>query len=130
MSSPCDPLHSRVRTTLVRGVSDRLAPDDEKMAGEEVRKVSARSEVEMRAAVPEYEEKRLALLSLYQIMDRGADPIYDNITQIAAQIAQTPIALISIVDRGRQWFKWRIGLAVSETPRKRRFALTQSPPSP
>ena len=91
------------------------------MAGEEVRKVSARSEVEMRAAVPEYEEKRLALLSLYQILDTGADQIYDDITQIAAQIAQTPIALISIVDRGRQWFKSRIGLAVSETPREMAF---------
>lgn len=70
---------------------------------------------------PDNEESRLAVLDLYQILDSGEDQAYDDLTKIAAYIAQTPMALITMVDRDRQWFKSKIGIAVSETPREVSF---------
>ncbi len=75
----------------------------------------------MKAALTANEPARLTALHRYRILDTMAERAYDDITQIAAHIAQTPIALISLVDLERQWFKSRIGLAVSETPREFAF---------
>ncbi|MBD3886477.1 EAL domain-containing protein [Phormidium tenue FACHB-886] len=71
----------------------------------------------MRALVLEYELARLKALYQYQILDTDAEPAFDDLTQLAAQICNTPIALISLTDRDRQWFKSKVGLAGSETPR-------------
>lgn len=70
---------------------------------------------------PDNEESRLAVMALYEILDSGEDQAYDDLTKIAAYIAQTPIALITMVDRDRQWFKSKIGIAISETPREVSF---------
>jgi len=70
---------------------------------------------------PQNEEARLAALQLYNILDSGEEQLYDDLTKIAAYIADTPMALISIVDRDRQWFKSRVGLDVSETKREYSF---------
>ena len=75
----------------------------------------------MKAALPEDESARLDALRRYDILDTIAEQVYDDITEIAAYVAQSPIALISLVDHERQWFKSRIGLAVSETPRELAF---------
>lgn len=75
----------------------------------------------MQARLPENETERLQALAQYQILDTLEEQAYDDITLIAAQIAQTPIALVSFVDRERQWFKSRLGLEVSETPRELAF---------
>ena len=64
---------------------------------------------------------RLNALLRYSILDTAAEQAYDDITRIAAFITQSPIALISLVDRDRQWFKSRIGMAASETPREMSF---------
>ena len=67
------------------------------------------------------ETLRLAKLRDYGILDTLPDSIYDDITALAASICQTPTALVSLVDINRQWFKSRIGLETSETPRSVAF---------
>ncbi|MCC7116370.1 MAG: response regulator [Burkholderiales bacterium] len=63
------------------------------------------------------EEARLASLYALGVLDTAADPDLDAITGLAAATCETPIALVSLVDERRQWFKSRVGLAVCETPR-------------
>jgi len=69
------------------------------------------------AASPPRELSRLAALLRYEILDTPDESAFDDFAQQAAYICGTPIALISLVDEQRQWFKSRVGLDVSETPR-------------
>src|SRR5690242_647956 len=76
-----------------------------------------RGEEPMKAPLPENEAERLASLRGLGILDTASEPAYDELTALAAYICQTPIALISLVDEDRQWFKSRVGCALGETPR-------------
>jgi len=67
------------------------------------------------------EDERLAALRSYNILDTAAEKDFDDLTTLASVICQTPIALISLVDTERQWFKSHIGLAASETPIEQSF---------
>ena len=69
------------------------------------------------ADIPENELERLKVLRTYNLLDTLPDEDYDAITKIAAAICNTPIALISIIDENRQWFKSRHGLETTETAR-------------
>ena len=75
----------------------------------------------MKARLPENEDARLKALLEYNILDTPDEQIYDEITKLAAYICKTPIALISLVDRERQWFKSRVGLDARETHRNVAF---------
>ena len=63
------------------------------------------------------ETARLAALARYEILDTAPEPEFDDLTRLAAQVCGTPFAQISFVDRDREWFKSRIGVDETETPR-------------
>ncbi|MDO9075157.1 MAG: PAS domain-containing protein [Rubrivivax sp.] len=67
------------------------------------------------------EAERLASLERYGVLDSGRGTELDDLTALAAAVCGTPIALVSLVDSERQWFKSRIGLDVAETPRALAF---------
>ncbi|MFD2934070.1 sensor histidine kinase [Spirosoma flavum] len=67
------------------------------------------------------ETKRLDALKSYDILDSLPESDYDDITNLASQICQTPISLISLIDDKRQWFKSNHGLDIRETPREFSF---------
>ncbi|UYB50620.1 sensor domain-containing phosphodiesterase [Xanthomonas sp. AM6] len=67
------------------------------------------------------ESKRLATLRQLCLLDTPADHVFDLITQLAARTLHAPIALVSLIDEQRQWFKSRTGLDVSQTPRSQAF---------
>ncbi len=75
----------------------------------------------MKPPIPENETERLAALRRYEILDTAPEQAYDDIVKVAAYVCGTPTALISLVDQDRQWFKARVGLAASETPRDQSF---------
>jgi signal transduction histidine kinase/DNA-binding response OmpR family regulator len=69
------------------------------------------------APLPENEALRLQALCRCEILDTAPEAVFDDLTRLAAQICQTPVALVSLVDAERQWFKSKIGLEATETPR-------------
>lgn len=71
--------------------------------------------------IPENETERLKNLESYNILDTLPETDYDNITTIAAEICGTPIALITLLDNKRQWFKSHHGIDVKETPKEQSF---------
>lgn len=69
------------------------------------------------APIPDDEDARLQALARCAILDTAAEPLYDELTALAARICTAPVAAITLVDRHRQWFKSRINVPVPETPR-------------
>lgn len=69
------------------------------------------------AKLPVNEKNRLRKLYELGILDTLEEQAYDDLTRLAAEICNTPIALVSLVDRDRQWFKSHHGLDAKETPR-------------
>jgi GAF domain-containing protein len=72
-------------------------------------------------ALPEDEQRRLSSLRRLLILDTPPEERFDSLTAYAASIFQVPIALVSLVDAQRQWFKSRCGLPATQTGRDESF---------
>ena len=75
----------------------------------------------MEAPLPKNEATRLKALRQLQILDTAPEKGFDDITRLAALICGAPTTLVSLIDANRQWFKSKVGLDVSETPRSIAF---------
>jgi GAF domain-containing protein len=78
---------------------------------------------------PANEKKRLQVLWQYDVLDTLPEEMFDDLTELAARICEAPIALITLVDEDRQWFKSKIGVTINETSRDISFcghAINQS----
>jgi GAF domain-containing protein len=73
------------------------------------------------APLPPNESDRLVELESYSVLDTLPEQVFDDITLLASKLFDTPIALMSLVDRDRQWFKAAVGLDVPETHRDLAF---------
>jgi GAF domain-containing protein len=74
-------------------------------------------EVVMAAPSATTEAARIAALNRYAILDSEPEEAFDDLVLLAAHICRTPIAMLSLVDDHRQWFKSKVGVEVQETPR-------------
>jgi formate hydrogenlyase transcriptional activator len=114
----CRALYDSTRKTLTI-VSDaggyELAPQVSERLMRQILARAARGEID--DSLPATEAARLEGLKRYGILDTPQERDFDDLVLLASHICGTPIAAISIVDRDRQWFKARVGLAVAETPR-------------
>ena len=83
----------------------------------------------MKPPKPKNEARRLAVLWQYDVLDTVPEKVFDELTHLAALICGAPIAMISLIDENRQWFKSVVGLSVKETSRDLSFcahAIMQS----
>ena len=71
--------------------------------------------------VPPNEAERLAALREYDVLDTPPEPAYDDLARLAARLCGAPIALVTLVDENRQWFKAAVGLELRATPREHSF---------
>jgi GAF domain-containing protein len=78
--------------------------------------------------IPLTETKRLKVLWQYDVLDTVPEEVFDDLTELAARICEAPIAMITLVDEKRQWFKSKVGVTINETSRDISFcahAITQ-----
>ena len=80
-----------------------------------------RAETDGGAPLPVGETERLAALRSLLLLDTTPEAGYDDLVTLASEICQTPIALVSLIDEDRQWFKAKVGLEATETPRNQAF---------
>ena len=73
------------------------------------------------APLPLNEAERLAALQSYRVLDTGSEAAFDDLVALAARLTQSPIAMVSLVDAGRQWNKARVGADIAELPREDSF---------
>ncbi|MDN3563806.1 sensor domain-containing diguanylate cyclase [Paeniroseomonas aquatica] len=73
------------------------------------------------APLPENEAARLETLYSYEVLDSACEAAFDDIARLAARLTGRPIALVSLTDANRQWFKARHGLEAEEAPRDHAF---------
>jgi GAF domain-containing protein len=75
----------------------------------------------MRPQTPKDEKRRLEVLWQYDVLDTVPEEVFDDLTELAASICEAPIAMLTLVDEKRQWFKSKVGVTISETTREISF---------
>jgi GAF domain-containing protein len=75
----------------------------------------------MDTPAPTQEAARVAALDRYAILDTEPEQAFDDLVTLAAYVCKTPIAMLSLVDDHRQWFKSKVGVQTRETPRDTSF---------
>jgi len=110
-------------TAAAAGVTDWLIkPFTDAYARTKIRAWALRAACQwMRGPIPKDEEQRLASLRALRILDTEPEERFDRITRLASALFDAPIALVSLVDENRQWFKSCYGLNVKETSRDAAF---------
>jgi len=78
-------------------------------------------EVAMDAVAPSQEAARVAALDRYAILDTEPEQSFDDLVILASYVCKTPIAMLSLVDDRRQWFKSKVGVVIRETAREISF---------
>ena len=73
------------------------------------------------SVIPACERERIVAMQQYHILDTEEEKDFNDIVELAAQLCNTPIALVTLVDENRQWFKARTGLSIKETHRNLSF---------
>src|SRR5438552_528578 len=63
------------------------------------------------------EKQRLKVLWQYDLLDSVPEEVFDDLTELAARICEAPVAMITLVDEDRQWFKAKVGVSLKETSR-------------
>jgi excisionase family DNA binding protein len=112
--------HRRVRLSAVRRLMEQRNGDIAPVAPAQTK---AASGIEfLPAAAPPYpvahnEAQRLLALDASRLVDTAPESVFDRLTWLASQVTDSPMALISLLTSRRQWFKSRIGIEASETPR-------------
>ncbi|HEY9403438.1 MAG TPA: ATP-binding protein [Pyrinomonadaceae bacterium] len=86
-----------------------------------MKQASKKAPAKVKAAVPCNEAERIAALHACAILDTEAEESFDDIVRLAAYICGTPIALVSLVDTSRLWFKAKVGFDANELPRESTF---------
>ena len=75
----------------------------------------------VKAPIPQNETERLAELHRYGVLDTAPEFAYDQLAELAASICGTPVAVVSLIDADRQWFKSKFGLDIHQTSRDAAF---------
>lgn len=91
------------------------------MRGIHARRIPRFRKAPLNAPLPQHESARLDALRRACILDTPPEGDYDDLTRLAAFVCDAPIALITLVDENRQWFKSRVGVNLTETPRSVSF---------
>ncbi|MDQ1610644.1 MAG: hypothetical protein QOG00_575 [Pyrinomonadaceae bacterium] len=86
-----------------------------------MKQASKKAVAKVKAVAPRKEAERIAALRECAILDTEAEESFDDIVRLAAYICQTPIALVSLVDTARLWFKAKVGFPLDELPRESTF---------
>lgn len=113
-----------ISPVLLTKFQNRLEPETRAprcVDGRKQQNEKAGRQMESRGVQAKEELVRLHVLQRYAILDTPPEEAFDRITRLAAYIAGKRIALITFIDEGRQWFKSKFGLDVSETPRHEAF---------